>query len=108
MAAPAPRLDDARQCPWCERWALKNAACNWVTCGLSTRGFVAGAGCGRQWCFACGGRLCGALYDPATGARRAGVATHHTKTCCEAEPGYKAAEYCPGGHNSHCPPRSSA
>lgn len=112
MAAPsAPRptkLDVARRCPWCGRWALKDAACNWVACGLSVRGFVRGAGCGRQWCFACSRKLCGQLYDPETGARRAGVASHHTGACCPAERGFEAAAYCPGGHNSHCPPRALA
>ena len=28
---------DAKQCPWCERWALKDTACNYIfACGLQT------------------------------------------------------------------------
>ena len=38
---------DAKQCPWCQRWCLKDAACDYIfACGLETKGtFVKGAGC---------------------------------------------------------------
>jgi hypothetical protein len=91
---------DAQMCPWCGTWALKDDACNWVCCGLAVEGFVVGAGCGRQYCFQCGGRLCGQLYDPATGAVMPGVPTNHTEACCPAN-GPPPAGNCPGGHNSH-------
>lgn len=66
----------------------KDEACNWVRCGA-----VAGAvprdaegrglyGCGEQFCFQCGLKLCNA--SESHGA------------CCALE------GYCPGGHNSHC------
>jgi hypothetical protein len=90
-------LQSAKQCPWCARWALKNAACNWVCCGYADDGrFHVGAGCGRQWCFLCSKRLCGALFDAATGAQNPGVATVHSAACCGDGP-----DVCPGGHNSH-------
>ena len=82
-------------CPWCLRLAEKDDACNWVTCGLTDTGFQVHHGCGMQWCFACGGKLCGQLYDSDTGIQRTGVATSHSADCCPF-PGY-----CPGGHNSH-------
>lgn len=99
---------DAASCPWCGRWALKDAACNWVCCGLSTdRGFVAGQGCGRQWCFSCSLKLCGPpMYKAETGEKVAGVSTSHTAACCaafSAQLGVKEGEFCPGGHNSHKP-----
>jgi hypothetical protein len=115
--------DTARQCPWCQRWALKDDACNWVCCGLETASnrFVLGSGCGRQWCFLCGKRLCGAMFDAHSGQPIPGVSTHHTQTCCLREccgmgvaSGHAggaalppdmsriyAATYCQGGHNSH-------
>ena len=89
--------DTARQCPWCGRYALKDAACNWVCCGLAQDGFKPGMGCGRQWCFLCQGKLCGQLHDPDTGAVMPGVSTSHTSACC----GPVDAGFCPGGHNSH-------
>lgn len=106
-AASEFEKDDARTCPWCGRLALKNDACNWVTCGLADApaGFVVGAGCGHQWCFLCEGKLCGQVYDAITGAKRGGVADTHTATCCAEEPGFSQQEFCPGGHNSHCPKR---
>jgi hypothetical protein len=101
--------DVARQCPWCGRYALKDAACNWVCCGLAVDGFKPGCGCGRQWCFSCEGRLCGQVYDPDTGAKRVPeVSTSHSAACCGAEraagvpgPAGTTGPYCPGGHNSH-------
>ena len=49
-------LDDAKQCPWCARWCLKDAACAYVfACGLETTGtFHVGKGCGKSWCWTCG------------------------------------------------------
>ena len=71
-------ITDGTQCPWCERWALKDQACNHVVCGVDTlRGFVPG---------------------------QAG-ATAHSAACCPAEAGFVREEYCPGGHNSHTPAR---
>ena len=33
---------NAKQCPWCNRWCLKDAACDYIfACGLDTRdGFI--------------------------------------------------------------------
>jgi hypothetical protein len=94
--------DVAQQCPWCGRWALKDAACNWVTCGLATEGFMVAAGCGHQFCFLCGKKLCGAMFDSVTGAPCPGAASHHTATCCLANiEGSTPDDVCPGGHNSH-------
>lgn len=103
---------DAKQCPWCSRWALKDEACNWVCCGLvrdeTTRAdaFMHGMGCGRQWCFHCGKRLCTLLYSPdGPDAPRLSGHVNHTHACCSAEAAAHGVEYgthyCPGGHNSH-------
>lgn len=96
MAAAPAASDTAMRCPWCDTWALKDTACNWVCCGLDAAGFHVGAGCGRQWCFACGGKLCGQMFDPATGVALPGVSTSHSDACC----GF-GTDVCPGGHNSH-------
>ena len=94
-------LDDGTQCPWCERWTLKDQACNHVVCGVSTAGgFSLGHGCGRQFCFQCGKKLCAPVHDAETGARLGGR-TSHSAACCPAEAGFAQEEYCPGGHNSH-------
>lgn len=91
---------DAKQCPWCAQWALKDATCNWVCCGDDTRdGFILGAGCGRQWCFECGKKLCGLLFGPE--GTRLNTSTNHDATCCRSEKDFKEADYCCGGHNSH-------
>jgi len=96
--------DDAKQCPWCGRWALKDRSCNYVfACGLAEDGrFVAGAGCGRSWCWACGKKLCGQYCDPVTGAKLRTGRESHDARCCPAEEGYIRSEYCEGGHDSHC------
>lgn len=98
---------DAKQCPWCARWCLKDAACNYIfACGLQTNGrFEPHTGCGRPWCWQCGKKFCGVYVDPATGARSPGARDSHTATCCKNEAGFVEAEYCPGGHNSHCDQR---
>lgn len=100
---------DAMQCPWCAQYAQKDAGCNHVVCGRDAAGFTVGGGCGRQWCYACGGRLCGLAYDPASGAPR-GASEAHSATCCLAEAAdpttWEGAGWCPGGHNAHAAPRA--
>ena len=98
---------DAKQCPWCERWALKDAACNYIfACGLDTRlGFIKDAGCGRSWCWDCGKKFCGQYYDPKTGQKRPTAKENHNGTCCPKEDGFVKEAYCGGGHNSHCEKR---
>jgi len=99
--------NDAKQCPWCERWCLKDAACNYIfACGLQTQGtFMVGAGCGRSWCWECGKKFCGQYMDPRTGYKMANARENHDANCCKQESGYKREDYCVGGHNSHCGPR---
>jgi hypothetical protein len=98
---------DARACPWCARWCLKDAACNYIfACGLDTRrGFVIGAGCGRSWCWGCGKKFCGLYYDPVTGLKKSDARDNHTITCCLMEPGFRQEEFCAGGCSSHCAKR---
>lgn len=98
---------DAKQCPWCQRWALKDTACNYIfACGLETSGtFKINQGCGKSWCWECGKKFCGQYYDPQTGLKLPTAKETHTAFCCINEPGYKQEEYCPGGHNSHCEKR---
>lgn len=97
---------DAKQCPWCERWALKDAACNYIfACGLETAGtFTVGAGCGRSWCWECGKKFCSVYIDPVTG-RKAPTAKENHGACCAEEEGFSREAYCCGGHNSHCEKR---
>ena len=96
---------DAKQCPWCARWCLKDDACNYIfACGLQTgiNLFVLGAGCGHSWCWECGKKFCGLYIDPVTGIKCKGARENHDADCCKKEPGYVESDYCPGGHNSHC------
>ena len=99
-------MGDAVQCPWCQRWCLKDNACNYIfACGLTTNGqFAVGTGCGRPWCFKCGKKFCTIHIDPLTG-KKISDRTSHDSGCCKIEPDYKQEDYCPGGHNSHCEPR---
>jgi len=92
---------DAKQCPWCARWCLKDDACNYIfACGLETTGkFVIGSGCGRPWCFQCGKKLCGLYIDPVTGKKIGNRENHDT--CCRSDEEFCEEAYCPGGHNSH-------
>lgn len=96
-------MDIAKQCPWCERWCLKDYACNYIfACGLGTDGkFWIGAGCGRSWCWECGKKFCGVYINPSTGQKVTGGRTEHGD-CCSLEEGFEKEDYCPGGHNSHC------
>ncbi len=95
---------DAKQCPWCARWCLKDDACNYIfACGLPNgSSFVIGAGCGRSWCWECGKKFCGLYIDPTTGHKTPNFRDYHTTECCTNESGFIQSEYCQGGHNSHC------
>lgn len=99
--------NDAKQCPWCERWCLKDMACNYIfACGLPTQGaFIVGAGCGKSWCWHCGKKFCGVYIDPTTGLKRGDAKEQHTALCCRSEEGFSEESYCGGGHNSHCEKR---
>lgn len=94
---------DAKECPWCGRWALKDNACAYIfACGLDEKNiFHVGQGCGRSWCWTCGKKFCGHYYDASIGKKLAGAKDSHEQ-CCRAEEGFKAEDYCPGGHSSHC------
>jgi len=98
--------NDAKQCPWCERWCLKDTACNYIfACGLETGGsFKIGAGCGRSWCWECGKKFCSPYMNPTTGTKAPEAKENHGD-CCSREAGFKKEDYCPGGHNSHCEKR---
>lgn len=97
---------DSKQCPWCERWCLKDDACNYIfACGLQTKGgFIIGAGCGRSWCWLCGKKFCTPHYNPETG-KKISNKTSHDRNCCRLEVGFNEKDYCCGGHNSHCEKR---
>lgn len=97
--------NDAKQCPWCERWCLKDNACNYIfACGLESASnrFILGAGCGRSWCWECGKKFCGQYIDTKSGSKRFDSKEYHDSICCLNEPGFRKTDYCPGGHNSHC------
>jgi hypothetical protein len=100
-------MNDAKQCPWCARWCLKDDACNYIfACGLTMNGiFIVGAGCGRSWCWRCEKKFCSLYYNPETGSKSLTAREFHDTQCCLKEPNYKKDEYCPGGHNSHCEKR---
>lgn len=102
-------LPDPKQCPWCERWCLKDNACNYIfACGLDTSNtFIVGAGCGRSWCWECGKKFCGLYYNPVTSTKAPSARENHDATCCKTEADFSEATYCPGGHNSHCEKRWS-
>ena len=97
---------DPKQCPWCQRWCLKDDACNYIfACGLdSNHGFIKDAGCGRSWCWECGKKFCSQYYDPVT-CEKSRTAKENHGACCQNEPGFTKETYCPGGHNSHCEKR---
>ena len=100
------RMGDAKQCPWCKRWCLKDDSCNYIfSCGLDSKGvFHIGAGCGRSWCWQCGKKFCSQYHDPQNGQRLVSAKDTHTN-CCIDEIGFIQSDYCPGGHNSHCEKR---
>jgi len=100
-------MADAKQCPWCTRWCLKDDACNYIfACGLQTRGgFFVGAGCGKSWCWECGKKFCGQYINPTTGVKTPEAKENHNADCCKKEVGFIQDQYCPGGHNSHCEKR---
>lgn len=98
---------DAKQCPWCARWCLKDSNCAYIfSCGLTDKGvFRVGEGCGRSWCWTCGLKYCGRYHDEVTGKKLASAKDVHG-ACCEASEDFCAASFCAGGHSSHCAPRS--
>lgn len=98
---------EAKQCPWCFRWCLKDGNCNYIfACGLDdTNIFHIGNGCGKSWCFQCGKKFCGQYYNSITGKKNIDAKDVHTKECCTLEKNFNINEYCEGGHNSHCEKR---
>ena len=102
--AKGTESNDAKQCPWCERWCLKDAACNYIfACGLTSNNkFHVGQGCGRSWCWQCGKKFCGQYYNPVTGVKEVSAKENHSSSCCCADAQFNQKDYCPGGHNSHC------
>ena len=95
---------EAKQCPWCERWCLKDSGCNYIfACGLDSQGgFILGSGCGKTWCWGCGLKFCGQYYDPKNGQKASGAKDIHDAICCRAENGFSPDKYCAGGCSSHC------
>lgn len=96
----------AKECPWCKRYCLKDNKCNYIfACGLTDKNtFTPGTGCGHSWCFECGKKFCGLYIDPDTGKKRHDAKEAHS-SCCISEIGFVQSDYCPGGHNSHCEKR---
>lgn len=100
--------NDAKQCPWCERWCLKDSNCNYIfACGLDEKGkFHIGKGCGKSWCFECGKKYCGIYFDADTGKKSLQAKDMHDMNCCFDESQEKTQkEYCEGGRSSHCKKR---
>ena len=99
--------EDAKQCPWCQRWCLKDRACAYIfACGLDEKNqFHVGFGCGKSWCWECGKKYCSQYYDPQTGALLATAKDKHDTRCCSQEKGFKEEDYCQGGHSGHCAKR---
>ena len=95
---------DAKACPWCGRWCLKDNACAYIfACGLDEKNqFHVGLGCGKSWCWTCGKKYCTVYFDPVSGVRRVDAKENHDANCCSKEDGFKEADYCPGGHSAHC------
>ena len=95
---------DAKACPWCKRWCLKDNACSYIfACGLDEKNvFHKNHGCGRSWCWTCGKKYCGNYYDPATGVKLPYAKDNHDAICCGKEPGFSQEEFCEGGHSAHC------
>jgi len=95
----------AKQCPHCERWCLKDNACDYIfACGLTSEGrFEVGTGCGKSWCWKCGKKFCG-LYIDSAGKKCRDARDQHG-SCCETEEGFSKDKYCEGGHSSHCSKR---
>ena len=98
---------DAKECPWCQRWCLKDNACSYIfACGLDDKGiFHIGFGCGRSWCWNCGKKYCTPYYNLETGVREVVAKDNHDAECCRKESGFTEESYCPGGHSGHCPMR---
>ena len=98
---------DAKQCPWCGQWSLKDSACDYVfACGLDFKNkFHIGAGCGRTWCWTCGKKYCSLYINLATGERMPNAKDRHDPFCCKLEYGFRQEDYCEGGHSSHCAKR---
>lgn len=100
-------MANAKQCPWCERWCLKDDACNYIfACGLeTTRGFIIDYGCGRSWCWGCGKKFCSPYYDSKTGIKLSTARDYHDTECCRQDPAFSPETFCSGGCSLHCAPR---
>ena len=101
--------DLAKQCPWCQRWCLKDNACAYIfACGLDQKDvFHKEQGCGKSWCWQCGKKYCGQYYDTTTGQKLPTAKDHHNAFCCREEEGFSEATYCGGSCSGHCAKRWS-
>jgi len=97
-------MSDAKQCPHCKTWALKDGGCSYIfACGLDEKNtFQKDRGCGKSWCWTCGKKYCGQYYNKQTGQKCPDSKDSHDSTCCTLEQDFQKEEYCPGGHSSHC------
>lgn len=97
---------DPKQCPWCQRWCLKDDKCNYIfACGLEANGkFIIGAGCGSSWCWQCGKKFCGPYYL-SNGQKASTAKEMHDSHCCKKSSEFTQETFCEGGHNSHCEKR---
>ena len=88
-----------QKCPHCNRYFMKDNNCNYVVCGrIDNNTFVPHHGCGWPFCFLCGKKLCGRMFDETTGKLLDPNENHNHPadyTDCKGD------DYCPGGHNSH-------
>lgn len=101
------------QCPWCDRWCLKDDNCMYIfACGLDYRGvFHPDSGCGNSFCFQCGLKYCGPYYTSGVSQNQKKYEKHanardtHDSKCCIKSSSFCPLQFCAGGHSSHCPPR---
>jgi hypothetical protein len=92
---------DICRCPHCDRLCVKDDACNYVVCGRTDTGFKIGYGCGKPFCFLCGKKLCGQMYNEVTGEMIDSNEDHNHTTDEEQKIICSQNGYCLGGHNSH-------
>jgi hypothetical protein len=90
-----------KECPYCGRNKTDLSTADYVICGYTNRGFD-WEGCGHDWCFQCGRKLCKCFNQNQLFLK---MNQYHDDRCCKlhsqkTEGGYPE-DYCQCGANTH-------
>jgi hypothetical protein len=86
--------NNAKHCPHCNQLNFNETNTSYIICGYSNRGYD-WKGCGRDWCFACGKKLCKSWNHNLLFNK---LNRHHDSKCCKNNAHNNGEDY----ENKYC------